>query len=441
MNKIIYWIILLLGCQQFPVLNITGSSFKLYDLFSGILLWKKGLIISKDKLMRMIYLLFVVLPLLSLIISYIAIGYPEGFFRKYSSDSTIGSLKFNYYFFPLFQYIMMILCYTAIINVYYCEYIYNNIHKLITGIVKIGSFIAIISLFNLFVTNIFHYVPSFISSIRTYSSRSQGFSIEPSSYVLYQSWIVLLCFYAKRLLKKRLWLILFSINILSLLLTLSSSLSIVVVTLIVTPFIVKATKKIRLTILISVIILLVGIFGLLVYTGYFDLAYKIMVAKLQNFFIPGTQTMDSGGFRSYTGRIGFKIGEDHLFTGVGMGMSIYHMYEYEFKMGILSWGEKLVPGIQPMNCFSLVFSEMGIFALIVMVLIFAKILIILRKHSSENALCKIFFAGAIINVGTFFSLYPVYSLYLWAWMILGVGYCRYLDMRKNDSSNSSDHLV
>lgn len=430
--NILYWIIVLIGCQQFPALNITGSTLKIYDILSAIIGIKYRIKIN-DTFTFLVFLLFVIAPTISTLYGYFIIGYPDNFFIHYASErKVLTSLKFNYYFFPLFQLIFMYLNFICIVAIYQCDKLYENINKLIRSVVIGGTIISILSILALMGLNIINIFPSFLNGIRFYATRNQGFSIEPGNYILYQTWVTLFAIYSKRFFSKKKWKIIMGINLLSLLLTFSSGLSVLLVITCCIPFIFKSSIKTKLSIIISLIIIITVTISILKYYDLYDIAYYTLYDKLANFFEAPHHTLDSGAFRSYTTRLGFEIWKDFPILGVGYGMSLYHIHAYDSKLQIIQYGEILAPGIQPQNSYSLAFAEMGIIggsALIIFLLI---IIYRLWKCRNDNSLCKFFLIGALFNIAILNSLYPLYSLYLWVFLTLGFGYCKRINIKSKD---------
>lgn len=43
---------------------------------------------------------------------------------------------------------------------------------------------------------------------------------------------------------------------------------------------------------------------------------------------------------------------------------------------------------------------------------------------------KLFLTGTVFNIATFFVIAPVYSMFLWIYMIMALGYIRYQNEKK-----------
>lgn len=423
--SLLYWIIVLIGCQQFPVLNITGSTFKIYDFLSALLAIKYKISIN-DFFTFITLILFVIAPTISTLYGYIIIGYPDNFFIHYRYEhQVLNSLKFNYYFFPIFQLLFMFLNFIVIMSIYQCKKIYENLHKIIKAVVIAGTTISIISLLSFWGINLIKLFPSIINGIRFYENRNQGFSVEPGNYVLYQTWILLFTIYSKQFFSKLKWIIILGINTISLILTFSSGLSVLLGIIIFTPFIFKSTLKAKIIFIISIVIIISLVIHLLKQYDLYNAAYYTLYDKLSNFFESPNHTIDSGAYRSYTTRLGFEIWKEYPIFGVGQGMSLYHMHNYDHLLQIIQYGETLSPGSQPQNSYSIAFAEMGILGGGALIIFLTLITYKLWQHRNQNQLLKIFFIGTLFNLALLNSLYPLYSLYLWIFPVLSYGYCKY----------------
>ncbi|MDB4926294.1 O-antigen ligase [Mucilaginibacter sp.] len=420
-------ILFFIGFQQFPIIRI-GGSFKVYELLAIIILLTDIISIKKLKFANSAsiaaFLFFVVSPLISYLYSNIFLGYPNGFFLRYEDAN---SFKFNYYVFPLLQVIYMFFNFSTFNVIAISSFIYLRFNIILKTIVVVGTCIAIYSLMAMFTVDIIALLPQYIQYKQPYDFRSSGLSQEPSFYVLYQSWICLITWYSKKIFKKRYWYILLIINVASLLLTFSTTLVSFFLILILNLLIFKSSTK-RKSIVLSLLLILV-LFGYYIidHFGLYPQFEYAFVSKLMNFFTAPEHTLDSGSFRSYTSGIGIRIFKDHWLTGVGVGNSMYYMYLYEFKMGIVEFGQPLTAGTFPQNLFSIVLSEQGIIgglSLLYFLFCSFKIIWINRNKSQYN---KMFMSGILFNIAVMFSIAPAYSLFLWVFIALGLNYTKYFN--------------
>ena len=425
MKSKVYWILLLMGCVHFPVVNITGSTLKLYDILSIPLAFKLRFDLN-DKFLVIAKWLFVIVPLLSLAWSYFFIEYPHNYYLhfQWSEPEVYTSLSSNFVIYPIFQFVMMMLCFVAIASIYLCDIVYENMDRVLEGIVKIGTFISSISLFNVFVIDIFDYVPK-IMSMAIVSDRSHGFFNEAGTYSVYATWIVLFSWYVKTTRHSKFWKFAFYLNFLSLLLTSSSNLVILVGVIILSPFIFKSSVKKKIEIIMFVMLVFIAAFLIIDHYELTDAISYIVFEKISNFISAPDHTLDSGSFRSFTTRIGVQIGLDHPILGVGLGNSIFHMYEYEDQMGIVHWGDMLSRNIAPQNAFALCFSDMGIIGISTLICFIIFVMKSLWSIRNNGKLEKTFFVGSLFSCGALMSVYPLYSLYLWGYMAMAMGYIRY----------------
>jgi O-antigen ligase len=421
-----FFIIILIGFQQFPVLRI-GGSLKVYEILAIILLlvnvstYNQQMTIHKKVFFS--WILFVISPIISLLVAYLTIRYPTDFFLAYPKTS--DSFKFNYEVFPILQLLYMFFCFSVISTIYTNKLLYRNTDKVIKISVIIGTCIAIYSLIACFTTDIIIYLPEFIQHRTEYIFRSCGLSQEPSFYVLYQGWIVLFTYYSKKIFKKITWILLMTINIFSLLLTFSTSLIGFVIVLLASIFLFKNSKKIYFIFICFLCIS--GGYLYITMSNNIEFVESIFINKAQNFFSSPNHTMDSGSFRSYTARIGLEMFKDYPITGVGVGNSVYYMHKYDSRMGIVEYGETLHAGIFPQNTFTCVLAEQGLIGGIGLFFLIAVIIRSSWKNRNKNTLCKVFFIGCLFNIIAMFAITPVYSLFIWVFMAFALGYYNYLD--------------
>lgn len=430
-TKMLCLIIFLIGFQQFPVIR-AGGSFKIYELLAIGMLFLSMFNKAKTNKYSLVQLLalglFVVSPLLSLIISYVVLDYPVGFFNTYSQTD---SFKFNYYVYPALQMIYMFFNYTVFSAFLNADSLYRIFDRILKFCIYIGTAIAIYSLFAMFIFDIVAKLPDFIQNKHEYGFRSTGLSQEPSFYMLYQAWIVLIVFSSKKIFKKPLWLTLLAINSFSLILTFSTTLLALILILFSSFFILKHPLKTKIWLGISTLIGILTIYFVLSNSSNWAYFESFFINKITNFFTAPDHTLDSGSFRSYTTRIGYAIFKDFPFSGVGVGNSIYYMYLYEGKMGILVFGETLFPGSFPQNSFSIVASEQGVFGICLLLFLLLKMLQIFWQFRNYNSYCRMFFIGYMFNITALMTIAPVYSLFLWLFPAFGIGYIMYIKKQIN----------
>ena len=410
----------LIGCQQFPVINIFGC-FKSYELLGLFLLsqfkWQyKSCLFSNGA-----FIFFVLSPAISFLFSLI-IGRPESYYQLY--PDVIGSIKYDSIIFPILQMIFMMLNFVVLSQLVQNKIYYKQFDIIRKNLVKVGSFIAFCSLFNMFVIDIFQYLPSIIQNKHHYDFRSSGFSIEPSSYVLYQTWIVLFTYYSKDLFKRNTWLILMFINIMSLFLTISSTLAAIVGILVILPFICQFGIKERLSSSILIATSILGLIYLCFYSQYSQFFNYFLIEKIENLFIATDHTLDSGAFRAYTSRIGIEMFKDYPFLGVGVGNSPYFMHNYDAQMGIIQYGETLNNSTTPLNLISCILAEQGILGGIGL---FCMLLAVFRevwKYRNQKPFGHLFLIGCLFNFVIFSTCPIAYSMYLWLFMAIALGFIK-----------------
>lgn len=432
-TKIVCLIILTIGFQQFPVLRV-GGSFKIYELFAISLL-----LISLFGLRRIRFVsllkfyafgFFVLSPTISLICSYIFLDYPSGFYNKYLAAN---SFKFNYWIFPALQLLYMFFNYVVFYTIAEAKKLFEVFDKVVVTLVWIASGIALYSLFAMFVVDIVSKLPDFLQNKQEFKFRSTGLSQEPSFYVLFQTWIVLIVFYSKRLFSRPAWLCFFILNLISLLFTFSTTLVALILIIGLSFFILKNPIKIKLGLLAAILLVCLVVYIILLNSSNWNYIETFFINKLTNFFSAPQHTLDSGSFRSYTTRIGLAIFKDFPFFGVGVGNSVYYMYLYEHKMGILVFGEKLFAGSFPQNSFSIVMSEQGIFGALFFLALLGRMFWEFWKYRNRDSFSRMFFMGYLFNIAALMTIAPIYSLFIWVFPAVGMGYLHY-NFKNNDET-------
>ena len=347
-DGLLFFLFIFIGFQQFPIIRL-GGSFRLYEIIAVFLLmlFIKSKSAKFKRIDILLLMLFGLSPIISLISSWIQNGYPYSFYHEY--PYIVGDFRFNFFIFPFLQIFLCFLNF-VVIRYFVSVHEYWDYKRYIKAFVIVGTIIASYSLFSFFTdTNIIRVLPYLFNMFQNIISEHSGFSHEPGCYVLYQSWVVLFSIYIRDCFspKKGYWII--AINILALILTLSSLLIVWCVLIIISPFIFKMSlkSKVRVAIIVGMVFTIVYLFT---YSSeYYPIIENYFVNKINNFFSIPDHTLDSGSFRNYTGRIGHRIFGDNPVWGVGVGNSIYYMHLYANYMGIVTYGEEIGPGVFPQN--------------------------------------------------------------------------------------------
>ena len=133
----------------------------------------------------------------------------------------------------------------------------------------------------------------------------------------------------------------------------------------------------------------------------------VVFDKIYNYLFVSNHTLDSGAFRNFTTRIGFNIGFDNV-LGVGTGQSYFYMHMYEYKMGILNWGETLSYDSMPQNFYSMLFAESSFLGVICYALLF--FYSVNNVYKNMRDFFKLYISFCLFTIFCFFSLTPYYSL-------------------------------
>jgi O-antigen ligase len=112
--------------------------------------------------------------------------------------------------------------------------------------------------------------------------------------------------------------------------------------------------------------------------------------------------------------------------GVGVGNSVYYMHLYEFKMGIVNFGDTLSLGIFPQNLYACVFAEQGLIGGCALLFFLLAVVKELWKYRNEKPYGRMFFVGGLFNVAVTLSNPLVYALFIWVFLVLALGYNKYI---------------
>lgn len=433
-NKIPFYIVLLIGLQQFPVFRL-GGSFKVYELLACVYAVIRLVSVRDLKLKNFDFLVvvfFFISPTISALLS--IFNFDSSVFIKYASffPSAMQDFRYNPFVAIVVPVVYYFLCGIAFVVVSNSPYININYEKLIYRLVLLSTIIAIYALSTSILNGVFNMnsiiqvLPEYIQHVGAinYGFRASGLCQEPSFYVFYQAWIVLLAYFHRDIFKSnRIFIFVMCCNLAALVLTMSSSLLLFVMSFSLFYFshLKFGAKLIYATILIT---LALFIYGLLSYFSLLDIFSYIFIDKISNFISAPDHTLDSGAYRAYTNTLGYFIFKEHPFFGVGPGASIFYMPFYDHFAGISVYGEELNPGSFPQSTYSSVIAELGLFGFLPMLYI---MLLSFKKFWSSaqiNYRMNTYVIGSIFTCGCLLSIAPAYSMFIWIFIALGINVSR-----------------
>ena len=433
-KTILALISVLIFFQNAFVFRLAGGSVKWYELLGC--LTSLYLLIAYEKITfdkNLIYLsiIFIISPLIS---NFLLFGYPEVkdiYNRRF--PEAVNSLRCNPYFSTIYSLILSFGCFSIIYFIIKSEYVKNNYEKLVRYFIITGSVIAVYSIYEvvgIFFLGLPDIVPSFLES-RNFTARNGaragGFSIEPGTYVVIQTFVVLYLYFDNNYFSKRINFLLKIINTIALLLTFSSSILIPLATVFIGCMFFSKNKKMKIVLLI-VILLIVLMIPILNQMTNGMLEY-VFVKKIQNFIHGAEHTLDSGSMRSYTNKLGINIFLDNLIFGCGFGNSFFFMPKYEYSVRILVWGERILPTLCPQNNISKILAEQGLLGTIPFCIFFIRFLLITFKLRYDKHIVTI----NLITLSVFlFSLVAgiyITNLFIWFNIALGINYVNKLRIR------------
>lgn len=421
-NNLIYRLLLIIFItifyQQVFVINV-GGSFKIYEIVALLLLiiffaTTQKKIYSKESLM--LFLFFILLPPIGTISNLFNPVY-EGYYQRFPEAA--NSLRFNRWFAAPMIYLYYIFNWIVINYIIGSNLIYINRLKIVRLFVYSGSIVAFYALYGKFLIN-GHGFPDLIPGFLDYRNskpsvqpRPAGFSIEPGTYVLIQSWLVLyLCFFRNLFQRKLVYYGLLSVNILALVLTMSSSLVGLAMGILIFYWIRGGVIR-KIKMLASLFVLVILTLWIIDLLGLTHALEYVFIVKISNFFNSTNyqRITDSGEIRSYTTKLGIEIFKAYPIFGVGGGNSYFHMWFYDKSVQQIIRFDSA-----PQNAFAKVAAELGFFGLLSLIAFFSKLLIKTYKYvkiSKCDPFLKAGFIGVIMTIFMLNAIYPIYSLFIW----------------------------
>lgn len=439
-NKLVVAIVLLIGFQQFPVVRI-GGSYKIYELIASFLLLVYIIQIGKIKIANstslLAFVFFVVSPLISLILFYFNLENVGLYYETFPEAAL--SFRYDYQIAPIIILVYFMFNWVAINEIIKSRYVYEKHEIIIKSSVLIGTFIALYSLYGSIFVGLLNF-PDFIKMLPDliqhtgdhagYGIRSTGFSQEPSFYVLYQGWIVLFALHFKDFFSSQyLRIVIIAINIVALLLTMSSTLSAFFMVIFLY-LLVKNTMTVkRFIIFISITVIVIFIISaVLNYNGLLEAFNYAFYYKVENFFSSHDHTLDSGAFRNYTSRLGVEIFKDFPIFGVGPGCSNFFMHLYEKNIYIVAFGERLTEGSFPQSSFTKILAEQGLFGFIFFMSFFGKAIYSFYLSIQQYDEMAPFFLGGCFTFLSLMSISPPHSMFIYVYIALGLNIIKFRKM-------------
>ncbi len=402
--------------QQVMVVNV-GGSFKVYELIALLFLvfYFLDVKVIYGRHSFLLFLFFVVSTVLSLIFYYFALDASD-YYRRFPEAQE--QFRFNIIFIPVLVLIYYFFNWVTINYIIGSRWVFDNRYKLVKIFIFSGTLISIYSLYGFFFVYYMGFpdlVPQFIdfrNSSPTFQIRPAGFSAEPSSYIVMLSWIMLFLFFLPNLYAKRKKFFLIFINGSVLILTLSSAILAFIGAILVYYMFFKGYKKfLKFLVFFFVFIFFLSFFV----NNYFNLEFikYTFYDKIVEILAPPETLINSGQFRSYTSWLGLEIFKEYPLFGVGGGNSYYFLFNFEKNIPIETYGYELSYSVAPMNIYTKVLAELGLFGFTFLMCFLFYTLYKFVKFHKEDDFFRIGLMGVTMTLGFFISVYPVYSLFLW----------------------------
>lgn len=441
MQKTIYKLIYILGFfifyQQVFVVNI-GASLKIYELIALILLI---LFCFKDRpkiyggVSLILFFLFVIIPTLSYIM-YLFDADKELYYNRFPEG--YKSLRTHVYLAPTILLLYYYFNWVTINYIISSNTVYENKTKVIRCFVISATVVCFYNFYSYIFMMRFGFpdlIPGFLdfrNSPTHVTGRFCGFSVEPGTYIVLQTWTVYYLFFYQSFLKFKHIVFLRVVNVVSLLMTLSSMLvpAILLLLLCMLQYY-KFDMKKKVVGSVLLVLFIVSLVKIVTYYNLENLIHYVTVEKITNYVSESDNTLDSGTYRNYTARLGMTIFKDNPILGSGGGTSCFYMWRNEKNMGIKFWGERLSPTSYPQNSYVKVLAELGIVGFTFLLLFLGRTLKVCWKYRKENVLCNTSFYGTLFIIVVMFSVYPETSLFLWFNIALALNEVYHLSKNKH----------
>lgn len=400
--------------QQVFVVNV-GGSFKIYELFA-LFLFAVFVFIDRPRiygnLSAILFIFFMVLTTFGTV-SYLISGLPYDYYRRF--PDALNSLRTNIIIAPILLLLYYWFTWIVINYIISSKKVFINRQKILKLFIFIATLVSLYNFYAFVFVKFLHFpdlIPSFLDyrNSPTYrTGRFGGFSDEPGTYIILQTWVVYYLILEKiKVNHNRLITI---INTISWLMTLSSLLVPGIIILIIFFFI--NNKKARLKIIFSSCIAILCIGAIINRSGIKSQVEYIAKEKLENYIYGADHTLDSGSYRNFTTRLGFRLFKDNPIFGTGPGSSCFFIWQYENKMGIKTWGERITETTYPQNLYSKICGEMGICGILIFAIFFFCLLKDEIKFCKRSPFIFTSLAGTIFMIFAYATTYPETSIFLW----------------------------
>lgn len=447
LNEIVYYLICIIAFtifyQQVFVINL-GASLKIYEIIAILLLLIyifKDKMTIRSKLSLYLFFFFCVTPTISYFL-YLFNTDKELYYNRF--PEAVLSLRTNIYIAPTLLLIYYYFNWIVFNYIASSELIYMNKRKIIRVFIISGSLVSIYNFYAYIFIRHFGFpelIPSF-GDFRNASTqitgRFCGFSDEPGSYIVLQTWVVYYLLFCQDILRfKRIW-FLRIINILSLLMTFSSML---VPSILIISFMIFRKVKLRykFLVLIAIVSLCYGVRRIVLNYDAENVIKYIFVEKITNYISGSDNTLDSGAYRNLTAKLGLEVFKDYPIVGCGGGTSCFFLWSHENNMGIRTWGETLTSTTYPQNCYAKILAELGVVGFIFFFIYFILFLRKCKKNLS-NSICNVGFYGTITTLIMLLSVYPETSLFLWFNIALTANEIYFISIKTNNNDNQESHI-
>ncbi|MCB9228515.1 MAG: O-antigen ligase family protein [Deltaproteobacteria bacterium] len=417
--SVILCLFFLIYYQQIFTIHI-GGSLKIYECLLVVLLFLSlPQPAVSDGICFLLFFFFVICPFMGLILYYTEIVNPEGYYYRFPEARQWQ--RFNPWIAPILICFYDLLNWVGFNTISGSELVYKNQNRLIRVFIFSGVLVILYSFYAHMMVYRFGFpdiIPDFLDSRNArpeHEPRISGFSAEPGTFIFLLAWMLLYLIWKKHLFQNYVRWALILLVLSAIMMTSSSAILALVFAFIFCGFLCASGLVLRRMILSSLLVCS----AIFMAKDHPDLhAMRYAFGEKIIYFLSGARhTNDSGAMRHYTSRLGIELLRDYPVFGVGSGNSYFHLWQYEFATETIPTIERISHSMPPQNAHAKILAERGFLGYgFLLAFFFSIVMKFRRKRREGNISSSDFFLGITSSMMFFlmmFSVYPVYSFFLW----------------------------
>lgn len=405
--------------QQVLTVNI-GGSFKLYELLliiMTLLYFFDRKVLDYTSIILLYF--FILTPLTGIILYFYESAFYDYYWRFPEAKKW---LRFNPVLAPFLIFGYNIINWVGFNCISKSKLVYANKKKIIRIFIFSGSLVccyALYARFGIYEFGLPDIVPKFLDSRNSNPQtqpRFSGFSSEPGTFVYLIGWMIIYLVFYKNLFQKHVQIALLLLSLYCFIMTMSTAVLGLIFSLGLFFTLCMPRKRI--------FALLMALTAMSIVTASFrdQLNYRQLkyafIDKVERFIVGAPHTNGSGAMRYYTSSLGFELFKRYPLLGVGAGNSYFYLWRYEHSTATVPTREHINHSTPPQNSHAKVLSERGIIGYSFLLLFFLVSISKLITSKRDKKIDLESFSIGMVSIGMFavtlFSIYPIYSFFLWA---------------------------